>query len=151
MPRGVSLYGSLPHQLADRNSFASRLRHILDVRRRSGIATGQQLAVPDVSDPALLVMIHRLPNEQVQATALNFSGRPISGQAESKHFGIGDSLIDQWSDRQIGEIGSDRTVNLQLKPHAGISILVTHPATQRRPHRQGTVTVAEVPDHAPPR
>ncbi len=151
MPRGVSLYGSLPHQLADRNSFASRLRHILDVRRRSGIATGQQLAVPDVSDPALLVMIHRLPNEQVQATALNFSGRPISGQAESKHFGIGDSLIDQWSDRQIGEIGPDRTVNLQLKPHAGISILVTHPATQRRPHRQGTVTVAEVPDHAPPR
>ena len=107
--------------------------------------------MPDVSDPALLVMIHRLPNEQVQATALNFSGRPISGQAESKHFGIGDSLIDQWSDRQIGEIGSDRTVNLQLKPHAGISILVTHPATQRRPHRQGTVTVAEVPDHAPPR
>ena len=63
LPRGVSLYGTLPRQLLDRTSFASRLHRILDVRSRSGVATARQLAVPETSDPALLVMIHRLPSE----------------------------------------------------------------------------------------
>ena len=49
MPRGISLYGSLPAQLADRDSFACRLRDILAVRKRYGIATGIQLDVPQVS------------------------------------------------------------------------------------------------------
>ena len=39
MPRGISLYGSLPAQLADESSFACRLRDILAVRKRYGIAT----------------------------------------------------------------------------------------------------------------
>ncbi len=126
VPRGVSLYGSLPRQLADPNSFASRLHGILEVRRRSGIATGRQLAVPEVSEPALLVMIHRLPNGRIQATALNFCSRQISGRAGSEHFGVGEEVIDLWTDRQIGQVGTDRTINMSLKPHAGVSWLITH-------------------------
>ena len=41
MPRGTSLYGSLPQQLQDPNSFASRLREVLAVRTRHGIATSR--------------------------------------------------------------------------------------------------------------
>ena len=40
MPRGTASYGSLPEQLADPSSFARRLREILAVRKRYGIATG---------------------------------------------------------------------------------------------------------------
>ena len=39
MPPARSLYGTLPEQLADPDSFARRLRAIIEVRRRSGIAT----------------------------------------------------------------------------------------------------------------
>ena len=53
MPRGCSLYGSLPDQLRDPSSFASRLRHILTVRTRYRIATGVQL-------PALLACARRV-------------------------------------------------------------------------------------------
>ena len=52
MPRGRSLYGTLSEQLADPRSFASRLRRIIDVRRRYGIATATQIDVPDVSHRA---------------------------------------------------------------------------------------------------
>ena len=75
MPRGVSLYGSLPAQLEDRNSFASRLSQILTIRRRHGIATGQQLDVPQVSNKAMLVMVHQL-DRILQVTVLNFSPSP---------------------------------------------------------------------------
>jgi trehalose synthase len=131
MPRGVSLYGSLLRQLDDPNSFACRLRSILQVRRRSGIAVAQQLAVPEVSDPALLVMIHRLPDGQTQATALNFSNRHITGQAGSEHFDVGNSLIDLWNHKTMGHIGKDRALNVALKPRAGISLLVTPAGTAR--------------------
>jgi hypothetical protein len=125
MSRGISLYGSLPHQLADEKSFASRLRRILDVRRRSGIATARQLSVPEVSDPALLVMIHRLPQGSIQATVLNFSGRPISARVGSDHFERRATVIDLDTNQPIGEAGADRTIDLWLDPHAGVSLLVT--------------------------
>ncbi|GAA3642869.1 maltose alpha-D-glucosyltransferase [Microlunatus ginsengisoli] len=131
MPRGVSLYGPLPRQLADPTSFASRLRSILAVRHHCGIAVGQQLAVPEVSEPALLVMIHRLPDGRTQATALNFSGRPISGAARSEHFDVGAAVINLRTGQLIGQVGTDRTIHVRLKPHAGVSLLVTDPTNTR--------------------
>ena len=125
LPRGVSLYGPLPRQLTDRTSFASRLGRILDVRSRSGVAMARQLAVPEASDPALLVMIHRLPSERIQATALNFSDRHISARAGSEHFVVGADVIDLWSDRPIGQVTTDRTIRIELTPHAGSSLLIT--------------------------
>jgi trehalose synthase len=132
LPRGVSLYGSLPRQLADARSFARRLSAILEVRRRCGIATARQLAVPEVSEPALLVMIHRLRDGHVQATALNFSSRAIVGRAGSEHFGPGDTVIDLWNHQPIGQIGADRALNVSLQPHAGIAVLLEPPETTQQ-------------------
>ena len=50
-----SLYGTLPEQLADPHSFASRLRAIIDVRDAYGIATATQIDVPEVSNKAELI------------------------------------------------------------------------------------------------
>jgi len=47
MPRGRSLYGSIPDQLADDTSFARQLQAILRVRSHYGIATSQQIDIPD--------------------------------------------------------------------------------------------------------
>ncbi len=78
LPRARALYGALPDQLRDPNSFASKLRHLLDVRRRYRIYESRQIAVPDVTAPGLLLMVHELPDDLgFEITALNFSTEPI--------------------------------------------------------------------------
>jgi trehalose synthase len=133
MPRGRSLYGPLPEQLKDTNSFVSRLSDILAIRRRYGIATSSQLEVPDVSDKAMLVMIHQLDAGQIQITVLNFSSRAITGHVSSTHLPPGDAVIDMSTDQVIAHVGGERTFPVTLEPHQGLSLLAVpdqHPALQ---------------------
>ena len=60
LPRAACLYGPLPAQLADPASFASRLRHILQVREKCKISTATQLEIAETSDRALLAMVHEV-------------------------------------------------------------------------------------------
>jgi trehalose synthase len=83
LPRGTSLYGSLRTQLKDPNSFACRLRDMLAVRKRYGIATATQVDVPPVSHKAMLVLVHQLTDAE-QVTVLNFSAESISGSVISE-------------------------------------------------------------------
>jgi hypothetical protein len=124
MPAGRSLYGPLPEQLADPHSFASGLRRILDVRRRHGIATATQIDVPDVSDKAELVMVHRLADETLQITALNFSGEEITGSVRSEHLPPGARLTGMFDGADLGTVDDLRAFNLTLGPYAGRSIHV---------------------------
>src|SRR5215203_4387841 len=103
MPRGTSLYGSLPEQLTDARSFASRLAEILAIRKRYGIATAVQLDIPPVSHKAMLVMVHQL-NDAEQLTVLNFSAEPISGTVRSEHLVPGSLLVDMFTDEELGEV-----------------------------------------------
>ena len=127
MPRGSSLYGSLPQQLQDPNSFTSRLREILAVRTRYRIATSVQVDVPEVSNKAMLVMLHRLATMQLQVTVLNFSSQSIAGSVRSEHLAPGASVIDMVSDQVIAEVDHEHTIVVSLEPHQGMS-LVTVPA-----------------------
>ncbi len=141
MPRGVSLYGALPQQLADENSFARQLARILAVRKRYGIATAVQLDVPDVSNKAMLVMVHQLSDAE-QVTVLNFSGAPISGSVRSDALVPGSVLVDMFTDEQVGEVDDLHTFPISLDAHEGRSLLVlcpgdrpveTHVHTSTRP------------------
>ena len=124
MPRGRSLYGSLPQQLKIKNSFVSRLRDILSVRRHYGIATSAQIDIPVVSNKALLVMVHRLDSGLVQVTALNFSNHPIFDQVVSEHLRPGSGVIDMLSKRRLGLVDQWRTFPISLSPHQGLSLLI---------------------------
>lgn len=128
MPRGRSLYGSLPEQLKQRNSFVSRLREILAVRRRFGLATSTQIDIPAVSDKALLVMIHRLDSGLAQVTALNFSNDPISDQVVSDHLRPGATVRDMVSERRLGVVDQGGAFFVGLGPHQGMSLLVADSA-----------------------
>jgi trehalose synthase len=139
MPRGASLYGSLPHQLQDPTSFAARLGEMLAVRSRYRIATSVQLEVPEVSDKAMLVMVHRLDTGQLQLTVLNFSARPIAGSVSSRHLAAGSTVIDMFTDQPIAEVDPDHSFPLSLNPHQGLSLLTTpaappDPLRHRQPH-----------------
>ena len=147
MPRGSSLYGSLPQQLGDATSFAARLREILAVRARHRIATSEQVEVPEVSDKAMLVMVHRLDTGQLQLTVLNFSSRPIAGSVKSQHLPPGAAVIDMVSDRVVAEVDHDHTFAVWLEPHQGRS-LVTDPAPPQDGQNSAEPTTTAAPSTA---
>jgi trehalose synthase len=78
LPRATALYGSLPEQLRQPNSFASRLKRMLEIRRQYRIYESRQIEIPDVQSRALLVLVHALPDGLgTQITALNFGSTPV--------------------------------------------------------------------------
>jgi trehalose synthase len=131
MPRAASLYGSLPEQLQDMGSFASRLGDLLTVRARHGISTAVQVDVPEVTDRAMLVMVHRLATGRIQVSVLNFSSQPIAGRVESKHLPPAGDMIDMFTDQVIAEVDHERGFALSLQPFQGMSLLAV-------PARQGS-------------
>jgi trehalose synthase len=126
MPRGVSLYGSLPKQLADESSFASQLAVILEIRKRYGIASALQLDVPHVSNKAMLVMVHQLTDAE-QVTVLNFSGQAITGTVRSKFLVPGSLVLDMSTDEEVGEVDDLYSFAVTLEPFQGRSLLVMCP------------------------
>jgi trehalose synthase len=145
MPRGVSLYGSLPAQLRESTSFARRLGEILAVRKRYGIAASIQLDVPHVSNKAMLVMVHQLTDAE-QVTVLNFSAHAIAGSVSSEALVPGSVLVDMFADEEVGEVDDLHTFAISLEPHEGKSLLVlcpgdhlvvAHPQAADRPSVRG--------------
>jgi trehalose synthase len=136
MPRGTSLYGSLPEQLKDPNSFASQLREVLAVRTRHRIATAVQVDVPEVSNPAMLAMVHRLDTGHIQATVLNFANRSIAGSVRSEYLTPGAEVIDMGTDQMIAEVDPEHTFAVSLEPHRGMSLLTLPAATSGQPPRR---------------
>jgi trehalose synthase len=125
MPPAPSLYGTLPEQLADPDSFARRLARILDVRRRSGIATATQIDVPDVSHKSVLVMVHNLDGHQMQITALNFAPETLTGSVRSEQLPGGAQLTDMLSGEDLGTVDDLHSFSLTLEGFHGRSILVS--------------------------
>jgi len=126
MPKARALYGPLNVQLEDPNSFVSRLREILAVRDRQGLATAQQVDIPAVSNKAMLVLVHRLA-EADQVTVLNFSAQTISGSVRSDELQPGSKVIDMVTGAPVGEVDDLHSLYVVLQPHEGRSLLVTPP------------------------
>jgi trehalose synthase len=124
IPRGRSLYGSLPAQLQQPNSFLRRLSDILAVRRRYGIATGTQVDVPGVSNGAVLAMVHRLDSGRLQVTALNFSQQPVLDRVVSEHLPPGAAVVDMSTGSRLGVVDEGRSFPIRLDAHSGMSLLL---------------------------
>jgi trehalose synthase len=120
LPRARALYGSLRAQLSQPESFASQLRKILDARKRMQVFAARQIDILDVSHPALLVMVHKLPNDNVtQFTALNFGQEPLEECLRID--GVNDGqFIDVVGDRSPIHVDSYlRTIKLKLDSYEG--------------------------------
>lgn len=129
LPRATVLYGSLPTQLADPDSFASHLKRLLQMRREYRIFESRQLAVPVVESKSLLVMVHELPEGMgVQVTALNFGAEPVCEVVELHEFLQGASrAIDMFvteDEQQEVMLTADGALSLQLMPYSGKSYLI---------------------------
>jgi trehalose synthase len=130
IPRGTSLYGSLPQQLQDAGSFACRLADILKIRAHYRIAASVQLDVPPVDDKAVLVMVHRLDTGRIQATVLNFADRTVTGRVSSEHLPAGAAVTDMLTGKRITRTDENHACTLSLQPHQGMSLLLGSPQSR---------------------
>jgi trehalose synthase len=128
LPRGRSLYGTLPRQLEDPGSFAARLSQIIEIRQRHEIHLGDQLDVPDVPHRSMLVLVHELPSGSQHVLALNFSEEDISGTVRSEclvpHSAVSDMFGGWDGEATVDELNS---FHLTLGPYEGFSLLVEPP------------------------
>jgi len=130
MPEAVSMYGPLPAQLRDPDSFVSQLRRILRLRRRYGIATSTQVDVPEVSNKAMLVMVHELSDPgKHQVTVLNFSPDEIVGTINSAYLVPRSAVVDMFTDEVLGEVDDLHSFSIALDGHQGKSLFVTQPVS----------------------
>lgn len=127
MPRAISLYGTLPDQLADPDSFASRLSEILKIREIHGIATGTLLDVPDVPQKSMLVLVNRLAIGALQVTVLNFSEEEVSGPVISGYLPAGGKVVDLATGESVAEIDDLGTFYITLSKFGGQALLVEEP------------------------
>jgi len=124
MPRARSLYGSLPDQLADPASFASRLGRVLAVRKRLGIATGALLEVPEVTDPAVLVMVNWTASGLIQLSVLNFSAAEVVAEVRSDHLEPGCAVLDGLDEAFSRVVDDDRHLSVPLAAYQGRALVV---------------------------
>jgi hypothetical protein len=120
LPLGRSLYGTLPDQLADPDSFVNRLRGILALRARHGIAEATLLEVCDVDHPGLLAMVMRLPDGAIAATVLNFTDDPVVDTMLRTDLAVvGAEVLDLATHEPTGVVDEDHGVRVVLGAHDG--------------------------------
>ena len=125
MPRGRSLYGTLPEQLADDTSFVRQLQAILKVRSHYGVATSRQLDIPEVSHRGMLVLVHELDGEgRLQLTVLNFAHESIAGTVRSEHLPPGARVSDMFTGHELAAVDDLHSFAVELTPLHGMSLLV---------------------------
>ena len=124
MPRSRSLYGTLPDQLADPDSFVRQLSLILAVRKEHGIASGALLDVPDVSHKAMLVMVNQTAHGGQQITVLNFSAEQIAGTVYSTALPPGAMITDAFDGAVIGTVDDLHSFAIDLGGYQGRALLV---------------------------
>jgi trehalose synthase len=144
VPVGRSLYGTIPEQLADENSFANRLSQVLTVRREHKIATARQIDIPAVAHPSMLVMVHALDPadhggvEVLQVTVLNFGQETIEGSVRSEHFTPRVPVCDMTSGAEIGWVDDLKSFGVWLAPYGGLSLLLKPAAPEDADVRTGS-------------
>ena len=123
MPRARTLYGGLPSQLADPGSFASRLSRILEIRRLSGVATGELIDVPDVPHRSLLILVNRLADSTIEVTVLNFGRDAVVARVQSEALPVG-SVIDLASGAVVGAVDDLGGFSVELAAFGGTALVI---------------------------
>ncbi|WP_018601881.1 maltose alpha-D-glucosyltransferase [Mycobacterium sp. 155] len=124
IPRGRSLYGSIPEQLVDETSFLRQLQAILRVRKHYEIATSRQVDIPEVSHRGMLVLVHELANGDHQLTVLNFANEDIAGTVRSEALPPGASVSDMFTGKTLATVDDLHSFAIEMPAHHGMSLLV---------------------------
>jgi maltose alpha-D-glucosyltransferase/alpha-amylase len=127
LPRATCLYGSLPEQLKDPASFASRLRGILTARRKYRVAEGELLSVPEPKNREVCLLVLRLPGYPLAVTALNFGRRAVVEEVDLSRLPghrAGRPVIDILSGAAVGPVADSGRVTIRLGALSGTTLVV---------------------------
>ena len=128
MPRGRSLYGSIPDQLADDASFVRQLQAILRVREHYGIATSRQVDIPEVSQRGMLVLVHQLADAaRHQLTVLNFANEHLAGTVRSEELPPGALVSDMFTGKALATVDDLHSFAVEMPAHHGMALLIELP------------------------
>jgi maltose alpha-D-glucosyltransferase/alpha-amylase len=119
LPKAKALYGSLPEQRKDPESFASRLGEMLAARKKARLAEGELLAVPEPRANEACVLVMRTPEHALAVTVLNFGREELSEEIDltdvAKKAGA-DVNGGAWSDLlTAGEVGPAKAGRLRVR------------------------------------
>lgn len=124
MPKAMSLYGSIPDQLKDENSFARNIQKVISIRDGIGISQAEQLEVPEVSHRGLLVMVHKLETGEIQVTVLNFSDQAVPAVISSEHLIPESTVIDVLDKSEIASVDQLGSFPMDIGPYEGKALLI---------------------------
>jgi trehalose synthase len=132
LPRARTLYGPLPEQLKDTDSFASQLKRMLTARKKYRIAEGELVAVPKVANSALCLLVMRLPGKPALAiTALNYSQKPVRERINLRTVkGLkvptlaGQPVINSVSGKTEGTVNLQGALNIELEGWSGKTLII---------------------------
>lgn len=133
LPRAKALYGALPEQLKDPESFASHLRRMLAARTKYRIAEGKLIAVPDVKERRVCLLVMQVPEGGVAITALNFGSKEVAEdldlagirevQLASVH---GQPVVDAITGTAQGTVAQSGRLEIKLAARTGKTLVIRH-------------------------
>jgi maltose alpha-D-glucosyltransferase/alpha-amylase len=119
--RATSLYGPLPEQMDDPDSFVRQLSRLLKARKKYRLAEGELLAVPKVSEPAVCILVMQPPGPpSLVITALNFSQQRVRETLDLSSIKaledkkIKGKVLDIVTDEQLDRVSDSGRVTLDL-------------------------------------
>jgi maltose alpha-D-glucosyltransferase/alpha-amylase len=126
LPRAKALYGPLPDQLKDPDSFASRLRAMLAARKKYRVAEGELLAVPEPKAPGVCVLVLRLPDHPLAVTVLNFGREDAAEEIDLGEAGrdAAGKWVDILSGKPAGPAGGG-SVTVRVPALTGTTLVLT--------------------------
>jgi trehalose synthase len=127
LPKAVALYGPLPAQLSQPDSFASQLKAMLRIRQSYRVYAARQIEVPNTASPGLLVMVHELPDGLgTQVTALNFGAEPVDEvvRLATVTGDLAGPALNMFSQQTEGAVTVDGELRIRVAGHSGASYLV---------------------------
>jgi len=117
LPRAQALYGPLPRQLREPGSFVSRLKKVLAARKKYRIAEAELAAVPEAENPAVCLLVLKLPeNGGVAVTGLNFGRSALAEELDLARVpGLAAAGLRGVTDAVTGEAGGEVPESGRLK------------------------------------
>ncbi len=125
MPRGRSLYGSIPDQFADDTSFLRQLQAILGCARTTGSPLVDRSTSPRSHNAGCSCSFTNLADEgRYQLTVLNFANEDVAGTVRSKELPPGASVSDMFTGEPIATVDDLHSFAVEMPAHHGMSLLV---------------------------
>lgn len=126
LPVAVALYGPLPKQLEQRDSFASQLARLLKVRADMKLYAARLAEMPKVRAKGLFVLVHELPdNAGLEITAINFGSTPVDEMVVIQSAAEDAPAVDALDAKSRPlEIGSGGSLRLRLSAYDYQALLI---------------------------